>query len=100
MNSKNEFVLVSGDNETDKQLGLFFFTKEDAEGLIATIKEQNAKLGKSAKVLATSMDAVYEFAVTPRGESGTEGVVFRFMPDASQVENALEVRIKLTYYSC
>ncbi len=72
-------------------MGLFFFNKEDAEGLISTIKEQNPKLGKSARILATSMDAVYEFAVTPRGESGTEGVVFRFMPDGRQVENALDL---------
>lgn len=91
VNSKNEFVLVSGDNDEDRQLGLFFFNKEDAEGLIFTIKEQNPKLGKSAKIIATSMDAVYEFAVTPRGESGTEGVVFRFMPEGRQVENALEL---------
>lgn len=95
VNNKNEFVLVSGDTDGDRQLGLFFFTKEDAEGLIATIKEQNPKLGKAAKVLATSMDAVYEFAVTPRGESGTEGVVFRFMPDGKQVDNALEVGERL-----
>lgn len=37
------------------------------------------------------MDSVYEFAVTPRSESGTEGVIFRFMPDARQVDNALEL---------
>jgi hypothetical protein len=37
------------------------------------------------------MDSVYEFAVAPRAKSGTEGVTFRFMPEASQVEQALEV---------
>ena len=41
--------------------------------------------------MATSMDRVYEFAATPRGETGTEGVVFRFVPDPRQVESALEV---------
>ena len=92
VNTKNEFVLVSGDDNESRQLGLFFFSKEDAEGLIDTIKEQNPKLGKSAKIMATSMDAVYEFAVTPRSDSDTEGVVFRFMPDGRQVGNALEVR--------
>ena len=92
VNNKNEFVLVSGDGDNDDhQLGLFFFNKEDAEGLISTIKEQNPKLGKQSKVLTTSMDSVYEFAITPRGESGTEGVIFRFMPDARQIQAALEL---------
>ncbi len=91
VNAKNEFVLVSGDGADERQLGLFFFSRADAEGLIATIKDQNPKLGKAAKVLATSMDAVYDFAVTPRGDTGTEGVAFRFMPDSRQVEAALEV---------
>lgn len=90
VNQKNEFVLVSGDAE-DKHLGLFFFNKEDAEGLVATMKEQNPNLGKTAKVLQTSMDNVYEFAITPRDQSGTDGVTFRFMPDASQVEHAMEL---------
>lgn len=91
VNNKNEFVLVDGEGENSRQLGLFFFDKDDAEGLISTIKEQNPKLGKSVKVLATSMDAVYEFSITPRTSNGTQGVVFRYMPDANQVANALEV---------
>ncbi len=99
VNSKNEFVLVSGDGADDRQLGLFFFARDDAEGLIATIKEQNPKLGKSAKILATSMDAVYDFAVTPRGETGTEGVAFRFMPDSHQVQAALEVCLLINMVS-
>ena len=37
VNQKNEFVLVSGDDDEGRQLGLFFFAKEDAEGLIATV---------------------------------------------------------------
>ena len=38
------------------------------------------------------MDRVYDFATTPRGETGTDGVIFRFVPDPQQVESALEVR--------
>lgn len=141
VNNKNEFVLVTGDDGV-RQLGMFFFRKEDAEGFISTvrfslymmisrlkmclkllfifmwlffvlcishslelsgllvtlsamqIKEKNPKLGKSARVLMTSMDSVYEFSVTPRENTNTEGIVFRFMPDASQVAHALEVRSK------
>lgn len=34
------------------------------------IKEANPKLGKQAKVMATSMDRVYDFARTPRRWAG------------------------------
>jgi hypothetical protein len=37
------------------------------------------------------MDRVYEFASTPREQTGTEGVAFRFVPDPRQVEAALQV---------
>lgn len=110
--------------EDGKQLGLFFFSKEDAEELIATvilpqvknifhhqklcetvthyyhfilkytdlqIKEANPKLGKQTRILTTTMDSVYNFAVTPRDQTGTEGVTFRFVPDAGEVESALEL---------
>ncbi|EFN52292.1 hypothetical protein CHLNCDRAFT_139038 [Chlorella variabilis] len=90
VNNKNEFVLVAGEDQA-KQLGLFFFSEPEASAMLQTIKGANPKLGKQAKVMATSMDRVYEFAATPRGETGTEGVVFRFVPDPRQVESALEL---------
>jgi hypothetical protein len=37
------------------------------------------------------MDRVYEFASTPREQTGTEGVAFRFVPDPRQVEAALQL---------
>lgn len=37
------------------------------------------------------MDKVYEFATTARTETGTAGVLFRFMPDAAQVDAAVKV---------
>lgn len=42
VNNKNEFVLVSGDDHDSKQssqLGLFFFNQQDAEALIATVRQ-------------------------------------------------------------
>lgn len=39
------------------------------------------------------MDAVYHFATSPRADTGTEGVIFRFMPDATQVDAAVKVRL-------
>jgi len=56
------------------------------------IKQANPQLGKQAKVLLTSMDRVYDFAKTPRTDTNTSGVVFRFVPDPTQVEAALQVR--------
>lgn len=39
VNSKNEFVLVTGDDGV-RQLGMFFFSKEDAEGFISTVSRR------------------------------------------------------------
>ncbi len=42
--------------------------------------------------MATSMGSVYEFAITPQEAMGLDGVLFRFIPDAEQVERAVLVR--------
>jgi len=55
------------------------------------IKKENPKLGKSAQVLSTSLEAVYEFTTIPPDQTGTQGVSFRFMPDGKQVAEALEI---------
>ena len=55
------------------------------------VRDQNPKLAKQSRVLKVSMDNVYDFAVTPEVDKKTEGVSFRFMPDMSQVQKALEV---------
>jgi hypothetical protein len=39
------------------------------------------------------MDAIYDFAINPDKDKKAEGVVFRFMPDAREVQSALEVRL-------
>lgn len=90
VNQKNEFVLVSSDNDT-RQLGLFFFDIDDAQGLLDAVKKQDPHMGRLARVLQTSMDAVYDVAVMPREHSGTEDVTFRFMPAAAEVEAAIDL---------
>ena len=55
------------------------------------VMEQNPKLAKQSRVLKVSMDAIYDFAITPQKDKKAEGVVFRFMPDAKEVQSALEV---------
>lgn len=88
-NPKNEFVLVAGENNT--QLGFFFFRKEDAEAIIAKIKEENPRLARDSKVLRVTMDNVYEVFTTPRETTGLQGIHFRFMPDMAQVKHALQL---------
>lgn len=91
VNTKNEFVLVSGEGSgAPRQLGLFFFSEEDAKSLIGKIKEQNPKLGRQAQILPVGMDQVYKFAISPR-QKGLEGATFRFMPDMNQVKSAVEL---------
>ncbi|WIA13520.1 hypothetical protein OEZ85_007093 [Tetradesmus obliquus] len=86
-NPKNEFVLVAGENNT--QLGFFFFKKEDAEAIIAKIREENPRLARDSKVLRVTLDNVYEVFTTPRETTGLQGIHFRFMPDMAQVKHAL-----------
>lgn len=55
------------------------------------VMEQNPKLAKQSRVLKVSMDAIYDFAITPQKDKKAAGVVFRFMPDAKEVQSALQV---------
>ncbi len=48
-------------------------------------------LNPAGSALQVGMDSVYQFATTPRKDTGTEGVIFRFMPDAAQVDAAVKV---------
>ena len=95
VNTKKEFILVSGDDDTDRQMALLFFSATDAAGFEKTLKQENPKLGKSAQVLPTSLEAVYELVQGKGGlvKSGDReiDVTFRFMPDSKQVMNALEL---------
>jgi hypothetical protein len=93
VNKKNDFILVSGDHD-DRQMGLFFFSKGEAEHLIDTIKKQTPKLGKQARVMTTTLDRVYEFIRTPSSEKDSgeaDDVAFRFVPDTTSVEAALDL---------
>ncbi|BBN07087.1 hypothetical protein MPTK1_4g00880 [Marchantia polymorpha subsp. ruderalis] len=84
-NSANEFVLVS-DINSQKSLGIFCFRQEDAEALLSQVRDREPSLGRGAKVVAVSLDKVYQL--------NTEGIAFRFLPDPHQVKNALETKLK------
>ncbi|GJP73344.1 hypothetical protein CLOP_g4073 [Closterium sp. NIES-67] len=82
-NAANEFVLIA-DAEGSKSIGLFCFRKEDAETLLAQVKDRDASLGKGARVVPVAMDKVYALSA--------EGIAFRFLPDPLQVKNAVQLR--------
>lgn len=120
-----------------KQLGLFFFSEQDAQELIEQVsaavattacaqqtyihsasniandtqnmwqcqpaflvsasmalmskchmqvREQNPELGKDSHIQQVGMDAVYAMA-----DKGNNELSFRFMPDAEQVQHAMQV---------
>lgn len=54
------------------------------------IKDQSPKLAKQSRVLSTSMDKVYELLPKVGNQAG-KSLVFRLMPDANQVEKAIQV---------
>jgi Tic22-like family len=64
---------------------------EPQAGWWLQVKQENPKLGRESSVTQVGMDAVYQFATAPRAETGMQGVIFRFMPDPSQVDAAVKV---------
>lgn len=84
-NSAKEFVLVS-DMHNQKSIGLFCFRQQDAEGLLSQVIGTEPKMGGRAKVIAVSLNKVYELR--------KEGITLRFLPDPRQVKNALQTASK------
>lgn len=84
-NALNEFVLVS-DLEGNKALGIFCFRQEDAEALLAQVKDRDPNLGRGARVVEVMLDKVYRL--------NAEGIAFRFLPDPLQIKHAIEERSK------
>ncbi|XXG74384.1 hypothetical protein AAC387_Pa07g3121 [Persea americana] len=85
-NSAEEFVLLSG-VRTGKSLGLFCFKKEDAEALLEQMKAMDPGMQRGSKVVAVALNKVFQLKV--------DGVAFRFIPDSSQIANALKEREKV-----
>ncbi|GJN24953.1 hypothetical protein PR202_gb12732 [Eleusine coracana subsp. coracana] len=92
-NAAHEFVLVSstragperGESSTPSPaLGLLCFRKEDADALLAQM-EGDMRAGSS--VVSVALNKVIQLK--------SDGVAFRFLPDSSQVANAIKVTIFL-----
>ncbi|XP_072969983.1 protein TIC 22-like, chloroplastic [Typha angustifolia] len=89
-NAAEEFVLVSG-VRTGKSLGLFCFNKEDAEKLLEQMRSMNKDMREGSKVVAVALNKIFQLKV--------DGVAFRFVPDSSQVANAIKEKEKAGYLS-
>ncbi|WOK94502.1 hypothetical protein Cni_G03205 [Canna indica] len=83
-NAAEEFVLISG-VRTGKSLGLFCFKKEDAEALLEQMRSMNRDMREGSKVVPVALNKVFQLKV--------DGVAFRFVPDSSQVANAIKVKM-------
>ena len=64
--------------------------------VVMQIHEQNSSLAKESKVLEIGLDRVYSFSAG-NSDQDTEGLAFRFMPDAEEVQQALQVKIICTF---
>ncbi|KAK1411108.1 hypothetical protein QVD17_37652 [Tagetes erecta] len=84
-NSSEEFVVVSGQNPV-KSLGLLCFKEEDAETLLGQMKSMDSRMRPGSKVVPVALSMVFQLKVN--------GVSFRFIPEASQIKNAIEERRK------
>lgn len=84
-NSSQEFVLISSIN-SKKALGLFCFKEQDAEALLNQMKSMNPEMREGSKVVAVALSKIFELKL--------DGVAFRLIPEASQIQNALRMRKK------
>ena len=55
------------------------------------IKEDEPKLGKQTRVLKVPINELYNLASATKDTTGSDDLIFRFMPDAAEVVSALEV---------
>nr|XP_043632313.1 protein TIC 22-like, chloroplastic [Erigeron canadensis] len=84
-NSSEEFVVVSGQDPV-KSLGLLCFKEEDAQTLLGQMKSMDPRMRPGSKVVPVALSMVFQLKVN--------GVSFRFIPESSQIKNAIEERRK------
>ncbi|PWA65317.1 Tic22-like protein [Artemisia annua] len=84
-NSNEEFVVVSGQDPV-KSLGLLCFKEQDAETLLGQMKAMDPRMRPGSKVVPVALSMVFQLKVN--------GVSFRFIPESSQIKNAIEERRK------
>eukprot|EP00188_Purpureofilum_apyrenoidigerum_P002499 Plantae.Rhodophyta-Purpureofilum_apyrenoidigerum.ctg25580.p1 GENE.Plantae.Rhodophyta-Purpureofilum_apyrenoidigerum.ctg25580~~Plantae.Rhodophyta-Purpureofilum_apyrenoidigerum.ctg25580.p1 ORF type:complete len:250 (-),score=52.95 Plantae.Rhodophyta-Purpureofilum_apyrenoidigerum.ctg25580:164-889(-) len=82
--------------EENHQVGLFFFSPEDASKMLQQMKGSSG--GEDARILAMSLDKAIEMVRAKPSPSGLKGqngqdlyMVFRLYPDSTEVKNAGKV---------
>mmetsp|Transcript_6795 Transcript_6795/g.19615 ORF Transcript_6795/g.19615 Transcript_6795/m.19615 type:complete len:391 (-) Transcript_6795:1714-2886(-) len=77
---------------TDNQSFVFFhFNKEAAHHLLKSMHTVDPSIARKVKIDEITMDHVYELMTKPRGDDLPKGTMFRFMPDAKEVNNAMRL---------
>ncbi|PIN08113.1 hypothetical protein CDL12_19306 [Handroanthus impetiginosus] len=77
-NVDREFVLLSG---AGKSLGLFCFSKADAEALLKQMNSADPSTSTGSQVVPVALSKLVQHKV--------DGVALRFVPEVSQIRNAL-----------
>jgi len=85
-NEKGSPILISDPKQkTGPQVATFFVSQKEAQGLLNQIKTRNATLGKTAKVVPTSLGKAFELA---RQNRDKKDIAFQFVPNQQQVSSA------------
>jgi len=85
-NEKGSPVLISDPKQkAGPQVATFFVSQKEAQGLLNQIKTKNAALGKTARVVPTSLGKAFELA---RQNRDKKDVAFQFVPTQQQISAA------------
>lgn len=87
-NSNEDFVLVSGPR-TKGSMSMLFFAEEDATSLLQQMRSIEPRASVGTKVVAVPLNKVYKLKA--------DGVAFRFIPQRSQLKNAVQEMQKAGY---
>ncbi|KAL8129307.1 hypothetical protein V2J09_018462 [Rumex salicifolius] len=80
-NSNEDFVLISSPRSKGS-MSLLFFTEEDADSLLQQMRTIDPRTSAGTKVVAVPLNKVYKLKA--------DGVAFRFIPQRSQIKNAVQ----------
>lgn len=79
-------LLATTNGQQKQQVGLFFFSQQEAQAFLGQIKAKKPQLGNSARIKAIGLDQAYELA-----QKNSKEAVFRFKPADKQMQAAVKV---------
>jgi len=84
--SQDRPLLATMNGKQKQQVGLFFFSQQEAQAYLNQVKKDKPNLGNSARIKAIGLDKAYELA-----QRNSKEAVFRFKPAAKQMQAAVKV---------